>query len=378
VTYAPAHVEPVQEAVDRLLARSAAFQKLPATQREQLRRDMAQVGAYLADPALLGQVVPGSVQARALEDKPPPPVEQLKGRLAEKPGQVDFQANAMKQGVEQFGALVQKVDFPKFVAGLVQGVFQAIVNASIQQMQAFGDLLSAAAKSTQQFSDDYISDAQARDHIATRYPSLVQVDTSGDTAVLKPREGADTSALAQQFGTGDDLTDEEQEQNLVNQAKLQMAQSKQQNLAMMVLMGINRIVVTNGQINAKVLFDISASDSAKRVATAQMHDAQKESSHASVTGPFGDILGGGEAGWSSDHTTTVASAVDDTSESKAQMKATLSGDVHIQFKSDVFPLEKMVDVMSLQSINQKAQPMPAGPRGTPPPSPAPAQTGAAK
>jgi hypothetical protein len=294
----------------------------------------------------------------------------------------------MRQGVEEFGKLVQKVDFPKFVSGLIQGVFQAIVDASIQQMQAYSELLAATAKSVDQFADDHISDAQARDYVANRFPSLVRIDTSGDgPATLKLRGDAEPSALVAELGAGDGLDDEEQERELVRRAKLQMAQSRQQTLATMVLMGINRIIVTDGKINAKVVFDISASDAAARRARAQMHDEQASSLTAAGGGgiaagiltPYVIAGAGGGAGgggmFRQDHTTKVMSAVDDTSESKAQMKAQLSGDVHINFKSETFPLERMIDVMGMASLNAKAQPQAMGPRGAPAP---PAPAGAAR
>jgi hypothetical protein len=369
----PAKQELVRDEVRKLLAQSAAYQQLAPPERKRFEDQMVQVGSYLADPGWVQQA--SRAHARGLDTAPPPPpptpAEETQRRLAQRPGQVDFDAKAMRQGVQEFGNLVQKVDFPQFVSGLIQGVFQAIVNASMQQMQAYGELLSATAKSVDQFVDDHITDAQARDHVANRFPSLVQVDTSGDgPATLKPREGADTAALDEHFGVSGDLEDEEAEQNLVNRAKVQMAQAKQQNLAMMVLLGINRIVVTDGKINAKVVFDISANDSAKRTATAQMHDEQTSAS--AQTSFYGFFIGASAQANAQSHTTTVGSAIDDTSESKAQMKAQLSGDVHINFKSETFPLEKMVDVMGMQSINEKAQPRPIGPRGTPAsPQPAP-------
>jgi hypothetical protein len=361
-------IDVLQRDVEKLVERSPAFHALPEHKRKEFVEHLARTLAYVAAP-----------EAEALAQKQPDAVEQTKLRLSEKPGEVgaEFKAGAMHQGVEEFGNLVQKVDFPKFVSGLVQGVFQAIVNASIQQMQAYGELLAATAKSTQDFADDHISDAQARDHLANTNPGLFQVDTSGDSAKLALRDGVDPAEVAAKLGQEVDLADEEQEQNLVNQAKIKMAQQKQQNLAMMVLLGINRIVVTDGKINAKVVFDIQASDTAKRHATAEMHDAQKSStSVGSSTGFLTNLVGGYSASHSDDHATTVASAIDDTSESKAQMKAQLSGDVHIAFKSETFPLEKMVDVMGMQAIKDKSQPTPIGPRGTPPPTATSAPAGA--
>jgi len=89
---------------------------------------------------------------------------------------------------------------------------------------------------------------------------------------------------------------------------------------------------------------------------------------------------------SHDHETTVKSSLDETSESKAEVKANLTGDVKIQFKSETFPLERMVDLIGMQNLQQKAQPVPhpraaAAPAapGAPAPVPTPtAPTGVAR
>jgi hypothetical protein len=367
----------VESEVQALLARSTAFQALPEESRQRLFADMSKVSGYLADKGWLAEPTPA--RARALEDKKAPPsaVDQLKQRLAgpQDPAGKGFTAGAVREGTQQFGELVQKVDFPKFVSGLVQGVFQAVVDASIQQMQAFGELLAATAKTVDQFAKDHISDAQARDHVANRYPSAVQVDTSGEgPARLRPRGEDGGIDVGAEFGVpGADLSDDDAEQQLVDSAKMEMAKSRQQLMATMVLLGINRIVVTNGHINAKVLFDMRASDEARRHSQAALHDEAHSSSAsfamaAGAFGPFGGMAGGFS---STDHTTTVSSSVDDASESKAAVKAQLSGDVRLAFKSETFPLEKMVDVMGLQNLSDKAAPTPSPARqrqAAPPPA----------
>jgi hypothetical protein len=359
----PAHAS-VKREVAALLARSPAFRGLHPEAQAQLAADMEKVSGFLASG-------PGAPTATALADQRPPPdaVDTLKMRLAEGPQQVgkDFHAGAMREGTAAFEDLVQKVDFAKFVGGLVHNVFQAVVDASIQQMRAYGELLAATAKTVDQFASDHITDSQARDYVASRYPSSVEVDTSGEGgARLKPKDNAPDVDVGAAFGAeGADFSDPDSEQKVVDAAKIQLAQQRQQLLSTMVLLGINRIVVTNGRINAKVLFDMRASDRATAQNKAQMHDEQK--SHASSsTGWATNLVGGYDVGTS--HETTVGSAVDETSESKASLKATLSGDVQLAFKSETFPLEKMVDVMGMQQLQQKAQPK----------SPAPApQAGAA-
>ena len=348
-------IAPVRTAVRALLAQSDAFRRLPLERKRALANAMVKIGSYLAEPGWLDH----PPIAQPLGEKEANPVEDLKKRLAGAPGQVgsDFKAGAVREGVEAFGQMVKTVDFPLFVSGLVQGVFKAVVDASIEQMKAYGELLSATAKTVDQFASDHITEGQARDYVANRYPSAVEVDTSGEGgARLKPKGDSDAVDLGKAFNVGDsvDLNDEESELKVVNAAKLEMARSKQQLLATMVLLGINRIVVTDGHINAKVVFDMRADDAAARHATAEMHDEQKSNSQVGAAG-FG--WGGGfAASAGQSHVATVASAVDDTSTSKAEVKANLTGEVRLNFKSETFPLDRMVDTGGMQMLNQRAQP----------------------
>ena len=59
---------------------------------------------------------------------------------------------------------------------------------------------------------------------------------------------------------------------------------------------------------------------------------------------------------SSEHVATVQSAVEDTSESKAEVKAKLSGEVRVNFKSDYFPMEKMASPQMIAAIQGNAVP----------------------
>jgi len=365
---APAAEESVRSEVNALLARSAAFQALPPDQQQKLAADMEKVSGYLAkDGAWLT-----APRATALEQQKPDAVDTLKQRLAEGPQQAGkgFVAGAIREGTAAFTDLVQKVDFPKFVGGLIHNVFQAVVDASIQQMRAYGELLAATAKTVDQFASENISDAQARDLIASKFPDSVDVDTSGDAARLRRKEGGPEVDVGASFGVeGADLSDPEGEQKLVDAAKLQLAARRQQLLATMVLLGINRIVVTNGHINAKVVFDMRATDTASTRNKAQMNDEQKTHAQSS-SGWLTNLVGGYDVGTS--HETTVGSAVDERSDSRAQLKAQLTGDVRLAFKSETFPLERMVDVLGLQNLQKKAAPTPTPPPAAPAAAPAPA------
>jgi hypothetical protein len=368
----------VRPEVRNLLEASLGFQQLPDDEKRELAKTMVKVAAYMANPDGLvtsnGQTRNGPL-ARAADA-----VEDTKKRLSQKQAFAgkDFEAGAVKQGVEQFGALVQKVDFPKFVGGLIQNVFQAIVDASIQQMRAYGELMANVAKSVDQFAQDNISENNARDWLAEKFPDKLAIDETsmssgfaedGMTVPPAPKltvtaedpEQAmrEVSALLNLEKPITDLSDENQELQLVIEARKAMARSRQQMLASMVMLGINRIVVTDGLIHAKVIFDMKASDVAKRAARASMHDQQKSATSANfgVGGwGLGGFFGGG-VNTSSEHMATVQSSVDDTSESKAEVKAKLSGEVRVNFKSDYFPMEKLASPQMIAAIQGNAQPV---------------------
>ena len=73
---------------------------------------------------------------------------------------------------EVAAALVAAVDFPAFVAGLIEGVFEAIVDVSIRQMEAYGNLIAAMADAIEAVRAKNVSEAQASDRIVDRFPEL--------------------------------------------------------------------------------------------------------------------------------------------------------------------------------------------------------------
>lgn len=380
----------VRPQVREMLLSVPAFSRLETKEQEAIANQMVKVAAYMANPdGLISRTTEAKPRYSGTGESPfaraqaEDPVTATKRRLSEAPDQVgqDFEAGAVKQGVEQFGALVQKVDFPKFVGGLIQNVFQAIVDSSIQQMRAYGELLSNVAKTVGEFAQDNISENNARDWLAARYPDTLGVEigdgnigfasslegeqqgtpslvAKGENAEEGLKKASDSLGLEQPVT---DLSNPEEEARLVHAARLEMARGRQQLLASMVMLGINRIVVTDGHIEAKVLFDMRASDLARREARASMYDRQKETSAARLSASYGGWFSPFNASLSaettSEHIATVQSAVDDTSESKAEVKAKLSGQVRVNFKSDYFPMEKMASPQMIAAIQGRAEPL---------------------
>ena len=365
-------LEAVRPAVRDLLLSVPAFQQLTPAEQQRIAAGMVKITSYMANPNGAFTAPVSTAQADA--------TEATKQRLAKAPGQVgqDFKAGAVEQGVQQFGELVKKVDFPSFVGGLIKNVFQAIVESSIEQMRAYGELVANVAKTVDEFAQDNISANNSRDWLAGKYPDSLGITTGTDTgfadddtqAPPSPKLAAkgDNPEQALQNISKDvnlekpvtDISDEAEEARLVQAARLQMARGRQQLLASMVMLGINRIVVTDGLINAKVIFDVRASDTAARQATASMSDRQSSSltnkMHADYGGWMSPIHASVDNEYKQDHVATVQSAVDDQSESKAAVKAQLTGEVRVNFKSDYFPMDKMASPQMIAAIQGNSKP----------------------
>jgi hypothetical protein len=248
------------------------------------------------------------------------------------------------------GALVNEVDFPGFVAQLVHGTFDAIVDASIRQMESYADLLSAVAKTTEQFTQENVSPDQARDWLAQHYPGDVALHLPRGTeevaagAQLAPRaEGASPAWLADYGLEGQELTAELLEQQLLPQVRQKVGGDRLQLLSTMVTLGLNRVAVKDGSISAKVMFRAAAKD-ASTVQYAQSPDGN--TSGASNWGTRGSNAYAGVQ--------TLVQTVNVNAQSSTDLRADLFGEVKLNFVSETLPLDKLTDPVKRSLIQRHA------------------------
>jgi len=403
----------VREAVKNVLTRCAAFAELPPERQQQIAHDTARIADYLAAPdGISGAQLP---TAKALAEEST--FEQRMAQVNKVGG--EFNAAGAREGAEVAGMLLQKVNFPTFVSSLIEGVFHAIVKASIEQMEAYGQLVASVAKSLNTFRDENVSVNQGRDHLVDQFPDLFRISMGdeggfggGDAGPrVKLQDGVEedkalnrvNESLPMEGGPlkSLDLDDDENEQKLVQAARTQLATSRQQLLATMVLMGINRIVVTDGKIQAKILYDFQARDNMRRQRSAVAFDyARDRSGNIQKSRGFeGTSEGSSEGGetkgargtdsyehrnasyyskgtykYAEQPIMTAMSTAAEVSDAALQTRAQLAGNVDINFKSDYFPLEKMADSFQIAQIQNVSKPGAAA-RGAGPASPAPAVAG---
>jgi hypothetical protein len=350
----------VRDEVRSLLLRSPAFASLSENQRRDLAHDMVNIGQYMADAGGATYGIPlaavvtddaartlGEAAARQFADDEAPPPDTAGQKFADQGGAV-----AADAGSEALAGLVASVDFPTFVAELIQGTFQAIVNASIQQMEAFAELVKNIAKTADQYMRDNVTENQARDYLADRYPEHLQVDLQQETPRVVPREDADQSNLPDFFKDlgldipVDNLDEQTTEEVLVPAARKQMAIDRQRMLLMLVMMGINRLVVTDGSIKAAVIFQLSTTDRVSQMRTSAVgyERTTKTNSKSSWFSGWFSPSWNSETKSKLDVTTTRT----DESDASVELKAKLSGDVNVRFRSETFPLKDMSKLLGVQ------------------------------
>jgi hypothetical protein len=264
------------------------------------------------------------------------------------------------------GSLSDELDFPEFVASLIHGTWDAMVDSSIRQMDAFADLVAAISKPVEQFRDENITINQARDWLAGQHPGDLALANEGGGLSLVPRGGTDEFGagpvadwLADYGLEGQPLSQELIEEQLIPQARDRMARDRMQTLATLVMLGMQRIKVDDGSITARLRFRAAAAD------------------RAAVDYAVSDDPGSGSASgsWSTRGSTTYAAPVTKVStvgvnaQTDSTLNAELFGEVKINFSSETLPLERFIDDAQRVLLERAARPAVVA-RKTPPPLPA--------
>ena len=341
----------VRGQVIALLGASPAYAQLEVGLRERIASDLVKIGSYSAElvreifqrSQQLGQTP--AVLTETISPHTAPAATALAGRTSQGPAAApsdEFSPRAASNVARITQQTLNAIAFPTFVADLIKGTFQAIVNASIQQMEAYGALLSNVAKTVDQFMSDNISDNQARDWLAERYPAHFTIDTADSGPTVKVRESDQPNPnFKADLGLSEDvdLSDDTAELTLVPAARRKLAENRHSMLATMVLMGINRIVVTSGRIRATMGFRINTTD------TGQAHTASEFDEKNEMTTGFGGGIGAFFGGPSAEvkNTLTYVSSTKKDSSDELDVNADLTGEVDLKFKSDYFPMERFAN-----------------------------------
>lgn len=309
-----------------ILSRSEAFLKLPRSQQ----MDMYQHVVDEQYQKLLQQNEPTFATQSSLAT----------GFSADVPDRTN---PMFKEAANSISDLQKKVDFPSFVRDLLVGVFDANLDANQRQMDYYKELLREAIKDVTEFVKK-IQDAEAYDRLAQdngytlryRQPKrLASPDFQPPTVLDKNQNAVNATEV----------------QAKLNDAKLAMAQERRTLLRETLLMGVSRLVVEQGTIQAKVNFTIDATQNTTYRDTAFEDDGFTDSQNTEISGGYRTFWGSPSFGSNYSKTKTsnisIQTDVNADTTNTANLHADLMGFVEIKFKSDYFKLDNFTQVFDL-------------------------------
>ncbi len=268
-------------------------------------------------------------------------------------------------------AVLRAISFPRFVAELINGIFRAMVDTNQQQLQQYVELVRGVSQSLDGFaSTGGSSDDPAKRWIADQFPQSFRIeepeppdprdipdpeDTPDPVRLVPigapPTVDAVRAALNLEPDTAIPGTDAQQ---LIPFVRSSLARNRQQMLATMVQMGMQRIVIDSGRIAASMRFHIDAQSAARE----QEHTGfdTRTTLGASASGGFGFW----SASASVNSTIGYVRTDDVTTNESTNVSADLDSSVELHFRTDQVPLDRIasqntVERLRLNTLNPERE-----------------------
>ncbi|RDD60999.1 hypothetical protein [Ferruginivarius sediminum] len=344
----------VRANVRDLLDRAPEYKHLEAGKR----RELAHAMVRLSDLALSLMREEADSEAEAERNLAAEPAAAAAATAAPLAAGDEFSGVSAERVAGVTRRILNAVSFPRFVTELVNGVFKAVLDSNMQQMNAYVELLNNVSASTEGFADTNFGAPRARQWLAERFPGSFEVRgggeqeeddffagdpdfaDSGSGARLILRQGGEwpsEEALRVELGLAENETVPrgDPERVLVPLARRQLSRNRQQMLATLVMLGMQRIVIDHGRINASMRFHIDTRSAAESD-TGSTFDFRHTSA---ARGRFG----AGPWGVSASMQNTIGYVNTQSSRTTEELNTDLelNSSVELNFHSDYLPLNRM-------------------------------------
>jgi hypothetical protein len=241
-----------------------------------------------------------------------------------------------------------EIGFPEFTAKLVKDVFDALLAATLRQMEAYSELVAATAKTLQEYvaeNKQLVSGEEVWDWLVKNLPgpaasvaanptpqdaTLVRVDvslTSEEIKKIRDKTGLTESEWNGPSGSGSKLT-EGDVNKITDKVREIIAGNRYTLLKEMVRMGIIRLVVDYGEIETRLTFTTYGESQQLKAASA--YQSRAFSISGGVSARLKVVQASVAASYTSVSVRTTSSIDRDVSGSKVDIYAR----VFIRFKSD--------------------------------------------
>lgn len=322
-----------RKSVKGMLARSAAFMELDTTEQLGTYRDLVDA-EY--NRLLDRQGLTNYAEQQADKNKP---FDAVKNRADKMIG--------IQEVGESFGAMVQQVNFPKFVRDLVQAVYEANINLTTTQMEMFTKMLEGVTGSLQNFINE-IADSDSFAFLVEKEPNKYSLSTEKDEKGNPKPIVIDKDTMTKM-----EVSDDEFKAKVMD-AKIKMAQERRLLLRETILMGVSRIVVTSGKIKAHCKFNVNVSDRLTGSNENTKVEKTKNKFSAGISGRIGFFGPKYQAKFSHQKDTNITVSTKSNIDSSQSATAELFGQVELNFKSDYFKLDNFKDLFpNLPDQNQQ-------------------------
>ncbi|HEY0406402.1 MAG TPA: hypothetical protein VGC89_11790 [Pyrinomonadaceae bacterium] len=280
----------------------------------------------------------------------------------------DFSGRAVDRVGDTTRNVLNAVSFPRFVTELINGVFKAMLDSNAQQMNSYVELLNNVAASTDGFMDSNLGDDRARQWLVEKYPASFELNREeGDSldvedgqkpqmvTTVQLRSGAkmpSAEALKTDLGLSDSesVPAGDPEQSLVPFARRRLAKMRQEMLATMVMLGMQRIVIESGRISAGMRFHIDA----RSAAQADQGSSFDLHNQINAAGSYGVGIGWGASASISNTIGYVTTQRSQTTEEE-RLDLNLDSSVEINFKSDYLPLNRLASTEQANRIRENSR-----------------------
>lgn len=349
---APAQAPPpwIRRAVRDVLERTPRYHGLPPPQRQALAQAMVKVSTLAAELIAEEGQAEGEIERR---DTARPAVPLATAQSAQ-PG---FGESADRiAGITR--NVLNAVSFPRFVTDLINGVFKAMLDANAQQMNQYVQLLNAVSASAEGFERTQFGLVQVRQWVADHFPESIEYDAPDPEDLPKPGEKVDPDDM-EEFASiplrlrggasmpgeaeiratlgvpPEESIDASNPEKLVPFARRYLARQRQQQLATMVMMGMQRIVIDSGKINASMRFHIDTRSAASEDKGSEFGFKNRVKAGGSFgVGPWG-------ASAEVENTISYVSTERTQRTEEINTDLELNSSVELNFHTDYLPLNQM-------------------------------------
>ncbi|ADV26721.1 hypothetical protein Psesu_0869 [Pseudoxanthomonas suwonensis 11-1] len=354
---AQAPVEPpppwIRMAVRDVLERSPGFRDMPPGQRRALAQAMVRVSTLAAELIAEEGQAEGEIERRA-PARPAPPLATAQS------AQPQF-GEAARRIAGTTREVLNAVSFPRFVTDLINGVFKAMLDANSQQMHQYVQLLNAVSASAEGFERTQFGLHQVRQWVADHFPESIEYDAPDPEDMPGPDKPMDADELAdlqEELANiklrlrGGGMPAEEEiratlgippeeavsasnPEQLVPLARRYLARQRQQQLATMVMLGMQRIVIDSGRINASMRFHIDTRSAASQDTGSEFGFMNRVKGSGS--------FGAGPWGVSAEAENTISYVSTERNQRTEEINTDLelNSSVELNFHTDYLPLNQM-------------------------------------